>query len=384
MILGQIANPQMADIAGALDIRQKRIDADEKKRRDIRVRQLISEALPGLRDDSPLKQLAQEDTERFVLVTKALGIPLNSGDKMQQLADDVRMLNSLAKSDPRQAFYYAMSLQQERKEQGIESPMIDKFVDQIQTAEDPSSLIRGWEILDKSLNGDKSNKPAELVAFEGMTEGFTDEDKMTAKRIAAGLAPRAVGSGAITTAVTPGLTTSVATSEAEIEGAKTTAKEQAKSGVKQEDLKVKNAKAFESYNTAMSGLEQGLSGTSTGYIQGKLPTFTAKQQIAEGAISAMAPILKDLFRASGEGTFTDYDQKLLLQMIPTRSDEPEARAAKINNINAIVSAKLGLAGDPQQAEEKKFTGQDKQAYDWARSNPDDPRAAAILKKLGVQ
>lgn len=28
--------------------------------------------------------------------------------------------------------------------------------------------------------------------------------------------------------------------------------------------------------------------------------------------------------------------------------------------------------------------QDKEAYDWAKSNPDDPRAAAILKKLGVQ
>lgn len=157
MILGQIANPQMADIAGALDIRQKRIDADEKKRRDIRVRQLVAEALPGLRDDSPLKQLAQEDTEKFVLVSKALGIPLNSGDKMQQLADDVRALNSLAKADPRQAFFYAMSLQQDRKEQGIESPMIDKFVDQIQTGEDPSQLIRGWDVLDRSLNGESKD-----------------------------------------------------------------------------------------------------------------------------------------------------------------------------------------------------------------------------------
>ena len=60
MILGQIANPAMADIVGALDIRQKRIEADEKKRRDIRMRQLISEALPGLRDGSPIKELAKE------------------------------------------------------------------------------------------------------------------------------------------------------------------------------------------------------------------------------------------------------------------------------------------------------------------------------------
>lgn len=31
-----------------------------------------------------------------------------------------------------------------------------------------------------------------------------------------------------------------------------------------------------------------------------------------------------------------------------------------------------------------FTGQDKQAFDWANSNPNDPRASAILKRLGVQ
>jgi hypothetical protein len=227
MILGQIANPQMADIAGALDIRQKRIDADEKKRRDIRVRQLVAEALPGLRDDSPLKRLAMEDTEKFAMITKVLGVPLNSGEKLQQLSDDVRMLNSLAKSDPRQAFYYAMSLQQERKEQGIESPMIDKFVDQIQTSEDPSQLIRGWDTLDRSLNGSSQDKPAGLVEFEGMTEGLSDDERQKARRIKLGLDPRAQGSADITIAE-EGLTGKVAESKGQIagtvKGSETTAK----------------------------------------------------------------------------------------------------------------------------------------------------------------
>jgi hypothetical protein len=31
-----------------------------------------------------------------------------------------------------------------------------------------------------------------------------------------------------------------------------------------------------------------------------------------------------------------------------------------------------------------LTGQDKQAYDWAKSNPTDPRSTAILNKLGVE
>ena len=56
----------------------------------------------------------------------------------------------------------------------------------------------------------------------------------------------------------------------------------------------------------------------------------------------MAPVLKQMFRASGEGIFTDRDQELLLAMVPDRKDTPEARAWKIRNIDNIVRAKLGI------------------------------------------
>jgi hypothetical protein len=56
----------------------------------------------------------------------------------------------------------------------------------------------------------------------------------------------------------------------------------------------------------------------------------------------MAPILKQLFRDSGEGTFTDSDQALLMKMVPTRKDHPEARKAKLEMIDSIVQAKLGI------------------------------------------
>jgi len=45
---------------------------------------------------------------------------------------------------------------------------------------------------------------------------------------------------------------------------------------------------------------------------------------------------------AGEGVFTDRDQALLLDMVPKRSDRPEARFAKIRNIDAIINAKLGI------------------------------------------
>lgn len=100
---------------------------------------------------------------------------------------------------------------------------------------------------------------------------------------------------------------------------------------------------LELYETAREGLLSGLEGSTTGPVSGRIPAVTANQQIAEGAVAAMAPVLKQLFRASGEGVFTDRDQALLLEMIPKRTDHPKAIKEKIANIDSIVRAKLGAA-----------------------------------------
>lgn len=97
------------------------------------------------------------------------------------------------------------------------------------------------------------------------------------------------------------------------------------------------------YEAAIEGARSGLEGSTTGPIMGRLPALTANQQIAEGGVAAMAPVLKQLFRASGEGTFTDKDQELLLRMVPTRTDLPASREAKLQNIDRIVRAKLRQA-----------------------------------------
>jgi hypothetical protein len=109
--------------------------------------------------------------------------------------------------------------------------------------------------------------------------------------------------------------------------------------------RAKKEQAWNLYETGMSGLRSGLEGARTGPRTGRLPAVTAAQQTAEGGIAAMAPILKQLFRVSGEGVFTDKDQQLLLDMVPKRTDLPEARDAKIANIDNIVRAKLGLPAD---------------------------------------
>lgn len=101
-------------------------------------------------------------------------------------------------------------------------------------------------------------------------------------------------------------------------------------------------KTMDLYMAASNGLISGLSKTTTGPFAGRLPATTTQAQVGEGAVAAMAPVLKQLFRVAGEGTFTDKDQELLLNMVPTRKDTAEARKQKIANIDNIVSAKLGL------------------------------------------
>lgn len=100
--------------------------------------------------------------------------------------------------------------------------------------------------------------------------------------------------------------------------------------------------AYRVWETGMSSLAEAFDKTLTGPVVGWLPAMTSNQQMAVGATAAIAPILKQLFRASGEGVFTDRDQQLLLDMAPTRRDTPEAAAWKIQNIDNIVKAKLGI------------------------------------------
>lgn len=109
-----------------------------------------------------------------------------------------------------------------------------------------------------------------------------------------------------------------------------------------------NARALNVYEQAMNGVANALSDTTTGPVAGLIPAITENQQIAAGAIAAMAPVLKQIFRVADEGTFTDKDQELLLNMVPTRKDKPAARRAKIENIDSIVRAKLGVSG-PQSS-----------------------------------
>lgn len=129
---------------------------------------------------------------------------------------------------------------------------------------------------------------------------------------------------------------------------KEVAKGDVKSQIAAEDRRRQDAAALNLYETASEGLQEALAGTATGPVSGRLPAVTSEAQIAEGAVAAMAPILKSLFRTAGEGTFTDKDQELLTSMLPTRTDSPKAIQAKLDNVDRIVKAKLSGAKESVQ------------------------------------
>lgn len=105
--------------------------------------------------------------------------------------------------------------------------------------------------------------------------------------------------------------------------------------------------SYQLYQVARDGLVQALDGARTGPIAGRLPALQPADQNAESAVASMAPVLKQLFRSAGEGVFTDKDQQMLLDMMPTRTMLPEARKDAIRRIDAIVEAKLQGGGGTQ-------------------------------------
>jgi hypothetical protein len=199
---------------------------------------------------------------------------------------------------------------------------------------------------------------AEQQTFDNLIKDFSPEDQTRAKRVKAGLDERAVGS-AIQTIAKTGTAATIADVESVITSAKETAKLTAQLKLKPEveaavimatgqaKLEVdkigknrSNKRALDIYTGAMSNLTKTLDNTITGPFIGLTPGLTANAQIADGAIAMMLPLLKDVFRGAGEGTFTQGDQDILTNLIPTRSTLKEARAAQIQAIDTMIRAKL--------------------------------------------
>ena len=151
-LLSQIANPQMADIAGAIDYREKRLQDESKRQKDAKMKELMGQAIPHLREGSVLQQMAKEDPERFLMFTKAVGIPIDQASQLDQMSKDVRQISKIMSTDPEGAIGYADNLAAEREKMGLDSSRIRGWVDLART--DSGKAGRAMTMLDESLNRD--------------------------------------------------------------------------------------------------------------------------------------------------------------------------------------------------------------------------------------
>lgn len=295
----------------------------------------------------------------------------NLTDSMRQIAagaDPEQVIQQRASmvaqrgGDPAQTMQEAQMLQQLGKE-GYRD-----YVTKLYAATDP----KGFKSL-RSTTGAAQDQTAGQREFSSLadTAGLSEDDRRQAARIELGLDPRATGSAQQTIA-SQGTAQSVAEVAKVVEGGKEqgklmaklqlqpeiktavqTATLEAQSEAKALSNQKSNDSSWRVYQTGLANLTEQLGETVTGPVSGLLPALTSSAQAADGAVAIMAPLLKQAFRSSGEGTFTDKDQQLLLAMVPTRSDLPEARKSKLEAIDSIMRAKLQQPeqGSPAQPEQ---------------------------------
>ena len=158
-ILGQIANPRMANIAQAIDVRQQRVKEQQDALARVEMGRAIAKALPNLQEGSSFRWLAENDPEKFALVSKVLNIPLNDGERFNQYANDVNQLYSLAQADPNQAYAHAQQLIESRKAQGQDTSALEKWVAGMN--EDPMKAVTSLFVMHRSLN-----PPAEVDPYK--------------------------------------------------------------------------------------------------------------------------------------------------------------------------------------------------------------------------
>jgi len=166
-ILGQIANPQMADIAGAIDYREQKMARDEAKRKQIRMNELMGKALSsGLQEGSVLHSLATEYPEGYIATSKAMGIDPADGSGMNQMTRDVYDIHMLNGADPSGAktLEFMESQRAKRSELGMNVGYFEKGIAAIK--ENAGQFMRASAIVNSNLNPQKEISESDKLARE--------------------------------------------------------------------------------------------------------------------------------------------------------------------------------------------------------------------------
>ena len=417
-ILGQIANPQLADVAGALDYRRSQMDKDEAKRKELRMNQLIAQAIPNMAEDSPLREIAQADPQKFAMMAKVLNIPLNEGERFEQLRSRVGQLSALAESDPREAYQYAQRIQAENQRTGIQDTNLDKWLQTVD--KDPVTGFNALHVMNQSLNPVKAGEGFSLS--EGQTRFDSQGNKVASVEktynpnapenagvqsssiLDDGTVIQVLKSGG-TRVVDPagnvlsGAARSQAIKDAQAYGADVqasraggragaivTGKSQAESVIDLPKIESSSEKVVGLVNELLNHKGKSAALGASSYLPSIRGTDRAGFDNRLKQIQGDA-FLKAFESLKGGGAITEIEGQKATQALNRMNetvDEAEFDAAANDFISEVNRFKDIAAQKAGKAPEKGLTGKDKQAYDWAKSNPNDPRSVQILNKLGAQ
>lgn len=181
MALGDISNPMIADVAGALSFRQAQLEKEEQKRNEIRIKQLISQAIPDLPEDSPVRELMMRDPVRGAAVAHSLDIPLNRGDQMTKFSNDVKTASQIAHADPMEAHRYIGSLIPEYQKAGMSTKKLEEFYNGVNDAvanNDDGKIhtfFNSLYVMNDALNPSKPDY--ELMKIKNEQARLAQEDK---------------------------------------------------------------------------------------------------------------------------------------------------------------------------------------------------------------
>lgn len=359
-ILGQIANPQMADIAGALDYRQKKMQEDEARRKEIKFQQIAGQALStGLKEGSILHELAMNDPARYLVVAKALGVDPTDGAEGMSMLDDISSIYGQTLSGTENGLGYIKSLIDSRAKLGLDTSRLQALHDQ--GVENPTIFKNTVDLMYKTFNPNKDMMPAGVREFESMTSGLSEEEKQKARRISLGLDPRAQGSADITTATT-GLTDVVAESKGKIagtvKGSETTSKENVNRAQDFINRGVAAAEGLPAVNRGLKLLETVETG---GFDRAKI---AAKQAFGiesadEGELTynlgkSVLSQLRETFGAA----FTQEEGKRLADLEAGLSRSPATNKRILAQVKQIMESKAKRGKEAAIAQGDDFTAQD--------------------------
>lgn len=244
---------------------------------------------------------------------------------------------------------------------------IEADIAQANTAEGFEALRQENQQFLQQVNGQQGTQMQRFNALVQAAQGDPQSVETQAAQIELGIKPRAATSAAERIAEDPNLAGKVAKSQANITGTKEEAKLNAQlkldpqiaAAVDQAKFAVKDAadqftkqrsdsNALKVYEVGIRNLSGALGQTTTGPIASIFTSLTDSARTADGAVAIMLPILKQMYRTAGEGTFTDKDQELLEAMLPTRKDDMPTIRSKLTMLDAAVRAKLGSNEQQEQ------------------------------------